>query len=70
MYLLKKVFYLRISTEQTYTFTVRTINNAVESIRVSGPSQAVSCQIKSKGKTSIFFCRFNFLNYIYTSKLL
>ncbi|XP_052711656.1 phosphatidylinositol phosphatase PTPRQ-like isoform X3 [Crassostrea angulata] len=38
--------------EQTYSFTVRTINNAAESIRVSDPSQTVSCQIKPKANDS------------------
>lgn len=48
---------------------MRTINNAAESIRVSDPSQAVSCQIKPKGK--IFnFRRFDIFYAFYTRTLL
>lgn len=43
---------LKSFKEQTYSFTVRTINNAAESIRVSDPSQTVSCQIKPKANGS------------------
>ncbi|XP_052712082.1 receptor-type tyrosine-protein phosphatase eta-like isoform X2 [Crassostrea angulata] len=33
--------------EQTYTFTVRTVNDADESIRISEPSQKVSCKTRA-----------------------
>lgn len=39
--------------EHVYSFTVRTINDAAESIRISDPSQAVSCKTKAMGKISI-----------------
>lgn len=39
--------------EHVYSFTVRTINDAAESIRISDPSEAVSCKTKAMGKISI-----------------
>lgn len=48
---------------------MRTINNAAESIRISDPSQTVSCQIKPKGK--IFnFRGFNIFYAFCTKNLL
>lgn len=36
--------------ENTYTFAVRTINNAAESTRVGSPSDEVSCTLKAESK--------------------
>lgn len=41
---------IKILVEQAYTFTVQTINDAAESIRVSDPSSAVTCQTIYGGK--------------------
>lgn len=54
-YVLSKLhnFHIYFLIEHVYSFTVRTINDAAESIRISDPSQAVSCKTKAMGKISI-----------------
>lgn len=46
-------FHIYFLIEHVYSFTVRTINDAAESIRMSDPSQAVSCKTKAMGKILI-----------------